>query len=80
MCFFKQLLQSKSATSAISIVIEWYLDFEKGQDMGQKKSFWNELGSRHVIRSAVAHLVFFWLQVQVVETVLPYFGVVNEPS
>jgi TolB-like protein len=47
--------------------------------MSKEKSFWSELKSRHVVRAAIAHVVFFWLLAQVAETVLPYIGVVDEP-
>ena len=47
--------------------------------MNEQKSFWVELRSRHVVRAAVAHVVFFWLLAQIAETVLPYIGVVDEP-
>jgi TolB-like protein len=47
--------------------------------MHEPISFWRELRSRHVVRAAVAHLVFFWLLAQIAETVLPYIGVVDEP-
>ena len=47
--------------------------------MNQQKSFWAELRHRHVVRAAVAHVVFFWVLAQIAETVLPYVGVVDEP-
>lgn len=47
--------------------------------MSEQISFWAELRTRHVVRAAVAHLVFFWLLAQIAETVLPYIGVVDEP-
>ncbi|MDX1460201.1 MAG: hypothetical protein R3348_04020 [Xanthomonadales bacterium] len=47
--------------------------------MGEKNSLWSELKSRHVVRAAVAHIVFFWLLVQVADVVLPYVGVVDQP-
>jgi len=47
--------------------------------LNEQKSFWVELRSRHVVRAAVAHVVFFWLLAQIAETVLPYIGVVDEP-
>ena len=47
--------------------------------MSEQRSFWIELRDRHVIRAAIAHLVFFWLLAQIAETVLPYIGVVEEP-
>jgi len=47
--------------------------------MADKNSFWSELRSRHVVRAAVAHIVFFWLLAQVAETALPYLGIVDDP-
>jgi len=47
--------------------------------MSEQKSFWAELRHRHVVRAAVAYVVFFWLLTQIAETVLPYIGVVDEP-
>ena len=47
--------------------------------MSEQRSFWAELRHRHVVRAAIAHLVFFWLLAQIAETVLPYIGVVNDP-
>ena len=47
--------------------------------MNEQESFWTGLQRRHVVRAAIAHLVFFWLMAQVAETVLPYIGVVDEP-
>jgi len=47
--------------------------------MGGRQSLWSELKSRHVVRAALAHIVFFWLLVQVADVVLPYIGVVDEP-
>jgi len=38
-----------------------------------------ELQRRHVIRAAVAHVVAFWLFIQVADVVLPHIGVVQEP-
>lgn len=47
--------------------------------MSEQGTLWTELRARHVVRAAVAHLVFFWLLAQIAETVLPYIGVVDEP-
>ena len=47
--------------------------------MSEQRSLWTELRARHVVRAAVAHLVFFWLLAQIAETVLPYIGIVDEP-
>jgi len=47
--------------------------------MAENKSFWFELKRRHVVRAGVAHVVLFWLLAQVAETILPYFGIVDEP-
>ena len=47
--------------------------------MSEQKSFWTELRRRHVVRAALAHIVFFWLLAQIAETVLPYLGVIDEP-
>ena len=47
--------------------------------MNKKRSFWTELQRRHVVRAAVAHVVFFSLLAQIAGTVLPYIGVVDEP-
>jgi len=47
--------------------------------LSEKRSLWTELRARHVVRAAVAHLVFFWLLAQIAETVLPYIGIVDEP-
>lgn len=47
--------------------------------MARLKSLWSELKRRHVVRAGVAHVVLFWLLVQVADTVLPYLGVVDEP-
>jgi TolB-like protein len=44
-----------------------------------KLSLWGELQRRHVVRAAVGHAVVFWLLVQVVEVVLPYLGVIDDP-
>jgi len=38
-----------------------------------------ELQRRHVIRAAVAHVIVFWLLIQVADVVLPYVGIVDEP-
>ena len=43
------------------------------------KEFLAELQRRHVVRAAVAHIVAFWLLIQVADVVLPYVGVVDEP-
>jgi len=47
--------------------------------MSEQKHFWAELRHRHVVRAAIAHVLFFWLLAQIAETVLPYIGVVDEP-
>lgn len=47
--------------------------------MREQESFWTGLRGRHVVRAAIAHLLFFWLLAQIAETVLPYIGVVDEP-
>ena len=41
--------------------------------------FFAELQRRHVIRAAIAHIIFFWLLLQVAEVVMPYLGVVDNP-
>jgi TolB-like protein len=46
--------------------------------LSEQRSLWTELRARHVVRAAVAHLVFFWLLAQIAETVLPYIGIVDE--
>ena len=38
-----------------------------------------ELQRRHVVRAAVAHVIVFWLLIQVADVVLPYVGIVDEP-
>lgn len=38
-----------------------------------------ELQRRSVVRAAIAHLVIFWLLVQVADVILPYIGVVENP-
>lgn len=43
------------------------------------KDFLAELQRRHVVRAAAAHVVAFWLLIQVADVVLPYVGIVNEP-
>jgi len=43
------------------------------------KRFIAELQRRHVIRAAVAHVIVFWLLIQVADVVLPYVGIVDEP-
>ena len=47
--------------------------------MSTIKTLWDRLQRRHVIRAAVAHMVFFWLLVQFADVVLPYIGVVDNP-
>ncbi len=47
--------------------------------MPDSQGLFTELKRRHVIRAAIAHIVFFWLLVQVADVVLPYIGVVDEP-
>jgi len=47
--------------------------------MPDSQGLFAELKRRHVIRAAIAHIVFFWLLVQVADVVLPYVGVVDEP-
>jgi len=47
--------------------------------LSEQGTLWTELRARHVVRAAVAHLVFFWLLAQIAETVLPYIGIVDEP-
>ncbi len=42
-------------------------------------SFIAELQRRHVIRAAFAHVIVFWLLLQVADVVLPYIGIVDEP-
>ena len=42
-------------------------------------NFIAELQRRHVIRAAVAHVIVFWLLLQVADVVLPYVGIVDEP-
>jgi TolB-like protein len=43
------------------------------------KDFFAELQRRHVVRAAAAHVIAFWLLIQVADVVLPYLGVVDEP-
>ena len=43
------------------------------------KDFFTELKRRKMVRAAEAHLLVFWLLVQVADVVLPYIGVVNNP-
>lgn len=43
------------------------------------KDFFVELQRRNVVRAAIAHLVVFWLLVQVADVALPYIGVVDNP-
>ncbi len=38
-----------------------------------------ELQRRHVVRAAIAHVIVFWLLIQVADVVLPYIGIVDEP-
>jgi TolB-like protein len=45
----------------------------------EQRSFFAELRKRHVVRAAVAHVVVFWLLVQVADVVLPYIGIADEP-
>ncbi|HSM31900.1 MAG TPA: tetratricopeptide repeat protein, partial [Woeseiaceae bacterium] len=47
--------------------------------MQDLKSFFSELQRRHVVRAAIAHIVAFWLLIQVADVVLPYVGIVDEP-
>jgi TolB-like protein len=47
--------------------------------MGSLKALIAELQRRHVIRAAVAHVIVFWLLIQVADVVLPYVGIVDEP-
>ena len=47
--------------------------------MSNIKTLWDRLQRRHVIRAAVAHVVFFWLLVQFADVVLPYVGIVDNP-
>jgi TolB-like protein len=47
--------------------------------MADSDSFFGNLQRRHVIRAGVAHIVLFWLLIQVADVVLPYLGVVDEP-
>ncbi len=47
--------------------------------MSTVRTLWDQLLRRHVIRAAVAHVVFFWLLVQFADVVLPYIGVVDSP-
>lgn len=43
------------------------------------KDLFVELQRRNVVRAAIAHLVVFWLLVQLADVVLPYIGVVENP-
>jgi TolB-like protein len=43
------------------------------------KDFFAELQRRHVVRAAVAHVIVFWLLIQVADVVLPYIGIVDDP-
>ena len=47
--------------------------------MSDIRDFLAELRRRHVIRAAVAHVIDFWLLLQVADVVLPYVGVVEDP-
>ena len=47
--------------------------------MQRAKDIFAELQRRHVVRAAVAHVIAFWLLIQVADVVLPYLGVVDEP-
>lgn len=47
--------------------------------MRRLKDFFAELQRRHVVRAAVAHVIAFWLLIQVADVVLPYVGIVDEP-
>lgn len=47
--------------------------------MSTIKTLWDQLQRRHVVRAAVAHVVFFWLLVQFADVVLPYVGIVDNP-
>lgn len=42
-------------------------------------SFLADLQRRHVVRAAIAHVIFFWLLLQLAEVVMPYLGVVDNP-
>ena len=41
--------------------------------------FFAVLQRRHVIRAAIAHVIVFWLLIQVADVVLSYIGIVDEP-
>jgi TolB-like protein len=41
--------------------------------------FFAELQRRHVIRAAAAHVIAFWLLLQIADVVLPYVGIVEDP-
>ena len=47
--------------------------------MQNLKAFLAELQRRHVVRAAIAHIIAFWLLIQVADVVLPYLGIVDEP-
>lgn len=47
--------------------------------MQSLRNFIAELQRRHVIRAAIAHVIAFWLLIQVADVVLPYIGIVDEP-
>ena len=47
--------------------------------MSRISDFFAELQRRHVIRAAVAHVIAFWLLIQVADVVLPYVGIVDDP-
>ena len=42
------------------------------------KSLVTEFQRRHVVRAGVAHVIVFWLLIQVADVVLPYLGIVEE--
>ena len=43
------------------------------------RGFFAELQKRHVIRAAAAHVLVFWLLIQVADVLLPYIGIDNDP-
>lgn len=47
--------------------------------MSGLKDFFVELQRRNVVRAAIAHMVAFWLLVQMADVILPYVGVVDNP-
>ncbi len=48
--------------------------------MSNAQSLSDRLQARHVVRTAIAHILAAWLFVQIADVVLPYLSIVEETT